>query len=194
MEYHVYWLLKKSCLKFFKLENTIFFPAKMLMKKWYLLITEKFLFWTVHCWEIRSFFEPKSWWKDDIYWLLKSSCFVIFGDGQYGLFISQNVYGKMIFTWSFWVFHDILGLGKYDFLCSAVYDSKKDLYRLQTLLDQGKLKHFWDHWHIKEIKAVLILILKELHASQVPNWFLLWCFFHYIVSCAKESFLFNCGF
>ena len=44
------------------------------------------------------FFEPKSWWKDDIYWLLKSSCFELFDDGKYGLFLSQEVDGKMIFT------------------------------------------------------------------------------------------------
>ena len=44
------------------------------------------------------FFEPKNWWKDDIYWLLKSSCFELFGDGKDGLFLSQEVDRKMIFT------------------------------------------------------------------------------------------------
>ena len=37
------------------------------MERWYLLITEKFLFWAFRWWEIRSFFQRKSWWKDDIY-------------------------------------------------------------------------------------------------------------------------------
>ena len=32
------------------------------------------------------FFEQKSWWKYYIYWLLKISCFELFGDGKYGLF------------------------------------------------------------------------------------------------------------
>ena len=94
------------------------------------------------------FFEPESWWKY-IYWLLKSSCFGFFGDEKYGLFcvkklmerwnllvtqkflfwtfrsweirsfFSQKVDGKMIFTWSFWAFLDIAGLGKYGFSCSA---------------------------------------------------------------------------
>ena len=36
--------------------------------------------------------------KDDIYWLLKSSCFELFGGGKYGIFLSQEVDGKMIFT------------------------------------------------------------------------------------------------
>ena len=44
------------------------------------------------------FFEPKRWWKDEPYWLLKSSCFDYFGDGKYGLFLSQKVDEKMIFT------------------------------------------------------------------------------------------------
>ena len=63
-----------------------------------LLITEKFLFWTFYRWEIRSFFKPKSWWKDDIYLLLKSSCSELFEDGKYNLFLSQKVDGKIIFT------------------------------------------------------------------------------------------------
>ena len=45
------------------------------------------------------FFEPKSWWKDDIYWLLKSSCFELFGDEKYGLFLSQEVDGKDDIYW-----------------------------------------------------------------------------------------------
>ena len=78
-----------------------YFLAKKLMEIWYLLIPEKFLFWYFRKWEIRSFLEPNSWRKYDIYWLLESSCFELFGDGKYGLFLSQEVDGKMIFT-SYW--------------------------------------------------------------------------------------------
>ena len=95
--------------------NTVFSWAKKLIERWYLLITEKVLFWTFRWWEIRSFFESRSWWKDDIYWLLRSCCFELFGDGKYGLFFSQKGDGKMIFPWSFFSFHDIPGLGKYGF-------------------------------------------------------------------------------
>ena len=66
-----------------------------------------------------AFFEPKSSWKDDIYGLLKSSCLNLFGNGKHGLFLSQKVDGKTMFTWSFLAFHDIPGLGKYGFSCSA---------------------------------------------------------------------------
>ena len=96
------------------------------MERWYLQITEKFLFWTFRRWKIRSFFQPKSWLKDDIYWLLKSSCSELFGDGKYDLFFNQKVDWKMIFTWSFWVFHDIPGPGKYGFLCSEGDRRKND--------------------------------------------------------------------
>ena len=100
---------------FLEIGNTVFSWAKTLIERWYLLITEKVLFWTVRWWKIRSLFEPRSWWKDDIYWLRRSSCFELFGDEKYGLFYSQKVDGKMIFTWSFWAFYDIPGPGKYGF-------------------------------------------------------------------------------
>ena len=44
------------------------------------------------------FLEPKSSWKDDIYWLLKRSCFELFCGGKYSIFLSQEVDLKMIFT------------------------------------------------------------------------------------------------
>ena len=84
-----YW--KVLVLTFSEMGNTVFSWAKKLTEIWYLLITGKFLFWTFRWWEIRSFFESRSWWKDDIYWLLRSSCFELFGDGKYGLFFSQKL-------------------------------------------------------------------------------------------------------
>ena len=57
--------------------------------------------------ESTVFFEPKSWWKDDIYWLLESSCFELFGDGKCGLFLRQKVDRKMILIdyWKVLVFN-----------------------------------------------------------------------------------------
>ena len=60
-----YW--KVLVLNFSVMGNTVFFWVKKLMERWYLLVTEKFLFWTFRWWEIRSFFQPKSWWKGVIY-------------------------------------------------------------------------------------------------------------------------------
>ena len=62
-------------------------------------------------------------------------------------------------------------------------------------------KHYWikETWSIieiidikKEVRGVLILILEELHTSQVSNWFLLWGLIQYTVFCLKESFLSTC--
>ena len=106
----VYWLLKSHCFQFFGDGKYGLFWAKKIMEIWYLLITENFLFWTFQEWEIRSFFEAKSWWKDDIYQLLKSSCFELFHDGKCSLFLGQKVNGKMIFT-DYWKVH-ILGYRK----------------------------------------------------------------------------------
>ena len=44
-------------------------------------------------------FEPKGWWKNDIYWLLKSSCFELFGYGKYGILLSKEVDGKCDIYW-----------------------------------------------------------------------------------------------
>ena len=68
------------------------------------------------------FFEPKRWWKDEIYWSLKSSCFALFEDGKYGLSLSQKVDKKMTFTWSLWAFHGIPGNEKYGFSWSDEND------------------------------------------------------------------------
>ena len=46
-------------LNFSVMGNTVFFWVKKLMERWYLLVTEKFLFWTFRWWEIRSFFTQK---------------------------------------------------------------------------------------------------------------------------------------
>ena len=48
-----YW--KVLVLTFSGMGNTVSFWAKKLMERWYLLITEKVLFWTFGWWEIRSF-------------------------------------------------------------------------------------------------------------------------------------------
>ena len=54
-------------------------------------------------WKNTVSFEPKSWWKCDIYWLLKSSCLEYFRNGKYGLYLSQKVDAKMIFA-DYWKF------------------------------------------------------------------------------------------
>ena len=119
-----YW--KVLVLIFSEMGSTVFSWAKKFIEIWYLLITEKVLFWTFRWWKIRPFFESRSWWKDDIYWLLRSSCFELFGDGKCRLFFSQKVDRKMIFTWSFWAFYDIPGPAKYSISRSVNNNTKDD--------------------------------------------------------------------
>ena len=133
-----YW--KVLVLTFSEMGNTVFSSAKKLTEIWYLLITGKLLFWTFRWWEIRPFFESRSWWKDDMYWLMWSSCFERLGDGKYGLFFSQKVDEKMIFTWSFWAFHDIVGLGKYGFsrsVCAAIYVTDEHKFVVITFVKES---------------------------------------------------------
>ena len=87
-------------LNFSEMEKYGLFWAKKLMEMWYLLITEMLLFRIFQEWEIRSSFEPNSWCKDDIYWLLKMSFFELFGDGKYGLFSAK----KLIERWYYLIF------------------------------------------------------------------------------------------
>ena len=142
MEYDVYWLRESFCFEFFVNRKSVFFVPKSRWKYdyWNVLVLnfsgmentvffcqkvdwniftgyEKFLLWSF--WECKNtiLFEPKSWWKDDIHWSLKSPCFDLFGNLKIWSFFSQKGDGKMIFIWSFLVFHDIPGLGKYSFSC-----------------------------------------------------------------------------
>ena len=66
------------------------------------------------------FFEPKSWWKDDIYWLLESSCFELFGNEKYDIFLNQKVDGR---NGIYLVFLSFPGysIGKNVFLCNVKY-------------------------------------------------------------------------
>ena len=61
-----------------------------------------------------------------VFWIQKSSCFELFGDGKYGILLIQNVDGKLIFSWYFWTFYDIPRLGKYGFSCSVTTDHNKE--------------------------------------------------------------------
>ena len=161
-----YW--KVLVLNFSVMGNMVFFEARSWWKRWYLLITEKFLFWTFRWWEIRSFFESRSWWKDDIYWLLRSSCFELFGDGKYDLFFSQKVDGKMI-TWSFLAFHDSPGLGKYGFSCS---DHVKKCFEIFWKVFQKSRLSLWSTFCVPSCYNHSTTRLKQIVslANFVLNW------------------------
>ena len=70
MEYHVYWLLK-SWFEFFGDDKYGSFLSQKVDGN--LIFTDywKILLLNFSGMGNRSFFEPKSWWEDDIYWLLK---------------------------------------------------------------------------------------------------------------------------
>ena len=86
----IYWLLGSSYFELFVDGKYSLVWVKKLMGRWYLLVTEKFLFWTFRWWEIRYCLSQEVDGKDDIYWLIKSSCFELFGGGKYGLFESRS--------------------------------------------------------------------------------------------------------
>ena len=122
--------------------NTVFFWDKKLVEIWYLLVTEKFLFWAFPWWEIRSSLRQKVYgkmiftgnWKVlvlsfsvmrnavmEIRYLLITEKFLFwaFRWREIQSFFIQKVDIKVIFTWYLWVFRDIPGPGKYGFSCSG---------------------------------------------------------------------------
>ena len=72
-------------------------------------------------WEIRSFLSQKVGGKmifTDYWEVLVLNCSEM---GNTVLLWAKKLMKGTIFTWSFWAFHDILGLGRYVFLCSVKY-------------------------------------------------------------------------
>ena len=59
------------------------------------------------------FFNLKCWLNDDIYWLLKSSCFELFGGGKYGSFLSESWWKDDIYWLLKMSCFEVFGDGKY---------------------------------------------------------------------------------
>ena len=119
-----YW--KGLALNFLGMGNTALFWGKKLVERWYLLITEMFLFWTFPGWKILSFWSKKlmeRWYllitEKFLFWATEKFLFLAFRWWEIRSFFSQKVDVKVIFTWSFWAFHDIPGPGKYGSSCSV---------------------------------------------------------------------------
>ena len=91
-----YW--KVLVLNFSVMGNMAFFRVKKLMEKMIFTDYGKVLVLNFSVVGNTVFFEPRSWWKDYIYWLWKRSCSELFGGNKYGLFFNKEVDGKMIFT------------------------------------------------------------------------------------------------
>ena len=103
------------------------FWGKKFIKRWYLLVTEKFWFWAFPWWKMQSFLKQKvngkmiftDYWKVLIFGYRKVLV-LSFSVMKITVFFSQKVDVKVMFTWSFLAFHDILGPGKYGFSCRAM--------------------------------------------------------------------------
>ena len=131
--------------------------AKKLTERWYLLITEKFLFWTFRWWEIWSFLSQEVDGKDDIYWLRKSSCFELFGGGKYGLFLSQEVDGKMIFAG----YREVLVLN-FSVMGNTIFFSAKKLMQRWYLLGFFELLMIF-----QDLRNTVFCAASKLHLQSI---------------------------
>ena len=118
MEYHVHWSMKGSCFEIFGDGKFGLFWAKKLMED---VLTDHGKVLVLNISEMGNtvFFEPY-WDEDDIYWLLKSSCFELFGDGKYGLSLSQNLDKRWWLPGLFELSMIFQDFGNMVFLCSKL--------------------------------------------------------------------------
>ena len=165
MEYHVYWSLKISCFEFFYSKVPVLIFSGI---------------------EYTVFFEPKSWWKDDICWELRSSYFEIFSDSKYGLFSVKKVMER----WFYWVFlsFSVIFQDLENMVFRAVqyieYKSNSDESRAISIkeylqINRSHLKEdiinkleIYDQWKIhltKRINFVSTKILMKL-CNSFKNW------------------------
>ena len=145
-----------------------YFWTKNLMEIWHLLITEKFLFWSFWELEIPSFLSQKVDGKIifNIYWLLKSSCFELFGNRKYSFLQSPEV-DEMIFT-GYW---EVLVLN-FSVIENTVFFSVKRLMERWYLLGLFELSMIFQDlgnmvfrtlWSHKNKHRYLWLLCKSLY-------------------------------
>ena len=106
-------------LNFLEIGNTVFFWAKELIERWYLLITEKYMFWTFPKWNIRSLCNPKSWRKMIFtsYWESIPLNFSVMRNTV--IFRSKNWWKDDSYL-VFFSFPSYFRIWKYDFSCSVI--------------------------------------------------------------------------
>ena len=158
-KYDIYWLRKSSCFDLFENGKYDLFLSQKVDGK--MLFTS---YWKVLVLNFSAI--VRSWCKDDIYWLTRSSCFELFGDGKYGFF-SQKVDGKMMYTWSFWAFHDIPGSEKFDFSCNVLALKQNfTIFLLHQIKDSRYLsRHTLFFW--PELSLVYSLKFLSVFFSQI---------------------------
>ena len=104
--------------------------GKMITDYWRLLITDYWLKMITDYWKVlvfnlletgnRVFFPVKKLMESWCFLIAEKFLFWTFWRWEIRSLFSQKVDGNMIFTWLFWAFYDIPGLGKYGFLCSDI--------------------------------------------------------------------------
>ena len=123
--------------------------------------------------ENKDFFEPKTWWKY-IYWLLKSSCFELFGNSKYSLFETKG-WCKDDISWL--LKNSCFGLPKSS--CFELFgDGKYGLFLTKKV--DVKVIFSWSFWAFYDIpgpvkqgffRSVTDLMLKRKQDLTNPSYF-----------------------
>ena len=114
---YIYSLLKSACFELYGNGKCGLFLRQKINEKMIFTDCWNALFLNFSGKENTVFFEEKPWWKDDIYRLLKSSCFELFRDKKWGLFWDKKLMERWyllitekflfwttekFFFWAFW--------------------------------------------------------------------------------------------
>ena len=121
-----YW--KVLVLNFSVMRNMVFFWVKKLMEKMIFTDYGKVLVLNFVMVGNTVFFESRSWWKDDICWIPRSSCFELFGDGKYDLFSDKKLMER-------WYLHGLFELSMiFQDLGNTVFRAVWCVYDMMTAL------------------------------------------------------------
>ena len=125
------------------MKNAVFFWAKKMMERWYLLITEKSLFWTFRWWEIWPFFKSRSWWKRWYLLITEKFLFWTFRWWEMRSFFESRSWWKGGIYWLPRVpCFELFGDGKCDLFFSQKVDGKMiftlSFWAVHDILGPGK--------------------------------------------------------
>ena len=155
-----YW--KIFVLNFSAKGNMAFFWAKKLMEKMIFTNYGKVLVLKFSVVGKTVVFESRSWWKDDIYWLQKSSCFEIFGGGKYGLFLEPRSWWK---DDTYWLPRS--SCFELSVMGNTIYFLAKNLMERWYLLSLFELFMIFQDLENTVLHAVIVVIP---HISMLFSW------------------------
>ena len=170
-KYGIYWLLKSSLFNFFGNGKYSLFLRQKIDGK--IIFTN---YWKVLVLNFSGmgntvFFEPRSWWKVGIYWLLRGSCFEVFRMGNTAFFPAKKVMER-------WY---LLGL----FELSMIFQDLGNMVFRAVLLQKSRLL-FSDIIYVIIYDTIYFMLVFLLFSLWIE-----WASRNYLLSWIKNTYPFS---